>query len=1110
MPTTLLINTTYLTGYFRFRCWKRILTIISILLITALNALGQVIEQWNKGYYGGIYIDGYINSQNGAETYQTCAINTPDGGYLLGGYSNAGSGENEIDDKSESSDYTFEYWIVKIDSKGTKQWDKTFHATVVGENYDSFGDEHLTSMIVTKDGGYLIGGYSESGAGQDKSEPNRGETDLYHNLPTDYWIIKVDAQGNKVWDKTFGGANQEILKKIVATPEGGFLLCGNSDSNNGGDKSEPNKGNLNEYGYTSTDYWIVKIDANGNKIWDRGLGGNLNDNLTEVLDNGDGTYLLGGTSDSDMGGDKSHPNQGSSDYWLCKVDSLGNKIWDKSLGGNRDDYLLTLTHTKEGNYLVGGSSDSEASGDKSETYRGEVDFWVIRLDVLGNKIWDKTYGGSGSDNLHSIIATDDGYLLAGTSNSDSGKNKSENRKGYSDYWLVKINASGSKLWDKTYGGIKSTEVQELEWSHNGEWYTSQVDVGNSYLKTIILTTNGDFIIGGSSDSDKGGDKSESSVGENNNGGDYDYWILKINKNGTKIWDKTVGRVGDEQAFVAILPSVDTGFLITGITTDVDLPGRWGYFAAKLKENDPFAWNLRYGGTGNENFTTIIKTVDGGYLSGGYSNSGATGDKIQNSRGENDYWIVKSDKNGKKLWDQCYGGPGDDYLNRIIPTLDGGYLLAGSSRSTIGSDKTQPSRGDRDYWIVKISNQGVKQWDKRFGGSGYDELKKVIQLATGEYILAGYSNSPANGDKSQGSQGDNDFWLVKISKTGTKIWDKRYGGKLNDALSGIVETAEGGYLLGGSSESSKGGDKSQVSRGKSDFWLVRVDKNGKKLWDKRYGGSGQDEAFSLGSNGKEFFIAGQSDSPAGGDKTRGSQGGKDYWFIKVTSTGVRVWDKRYGGNKDDDLKASILTQDGGFILAGKSFSDKSGLKSQDSRGNSDYWIVKADKDGMYQWDKRFGGSGAEDLRAITQTPDGGLLLAGKSDSDVSGDRTQPSQGGTDFWLVKVAPETKPIIAAREAVESEEPVIKAGQVNLNAYPNPFSDKVTVQFILPETQPATLKVYDSQGREAATLFQGEVQANQENEVEWKAGSKATGLYILQLQTPTQRHQQKLIIQK
>ena len=637
--------------------------------------------------------------------------------------------------------------------------------------------------------------------------------------------------------------------------------------------------------------------------------------------------------------------------------------------------------------------------------------------------------------------------------------------------------------------------------------------GSDDLTGIVTTPDGGYLLGGSSASIA--DKNKSAELRSLDFEEGDYWVVKIDDIGKKIWDKALGTSKREGLF-DLVAGTNSNYLLGG-SSDGGIDGdksdaEGGYWLVNIKEELPLTaeWDMRYGGSGNEGFTTIIKTSDGGYLSGGYSASGVSGDKTQASQGKNDYWIVKSDANGKKLWDKRYGGSDDDYLNRIIPTKDGGYLLAGSSLSGKSGDKTEASRGDRDYCIVKVDKQGNKEWDRSYGGSGYDELKKVLQLSTGEYLLAGYSNSPASGDKTQNSQGENDYWLVKISSTGKKLWDQRYGGRLEEELAGIVQTAEGGYLLGGSSWSGKNGNKTEASRGKSDFWLVAVDKEGKQVWDKTYGGTGEDEAYSLGKAGKEYFIAGQSDSPAGADKTRDSQGGLDYWLLKVSSTGEKVWDKRYGGDKDEELRASIRTRDGGYLLAGKSFSNKSGNKRQDSQGSSDYWMVKADKEGQYEWSKTFGGSGAEELRAVIQTQEGGYLLGGKSDSGVSGNRTQPSQGGTDYWLVKVSPEASSIVAEREATLVAEPIGRTVLSPLTVYPNPAQEKVTVSFTLPQTQQATVKVYDSQGKSITTLFQGEVKANQAYEIKWQANDISSGLYFLQLQTPTLRQHQKLLLIK
>ncbi|MDQ4139946.1 MAG: T9SS type A sorting domain-containing protein, partial [Bacteroidota bacterium] len=530
------------------------------------------------------------------------------------------------------------------------------------------------------------------------------------------------------------------------------------------------------------------------------------------------------------------------------------------------------------------------------------------------------------------------------------------------------------------------------------------------------------------------------------------------------------------------------------------------------------WDVAYGGSDADSFSEVIKTTDGGYLLAGYSASGLNGNKSQASRGGNDYWVIKTDANGKKVWDQRYGGTGHDYLNRIIQTHDGGYLLAGSSLSGAGGDKTQASRGDRDYWIVKISSSGEKQWDKRFGGSGYDELRKVAQLPSGEYMLAGTSNSPAGGDKSQGSQGGRDYWILKLNVAGSRLWDKRYGGNLADNLENFLLTNDGGFLLAGASASGQSGDKSQLSRGGEDFWLVRTDANGNLIWDKRFGGSGEDRPFSMGriSTG-EFFVAGCSNSGNDGDKSQASQGGKDFWMIKLSSDGAKLWDKRFGGSNDDELRSIIRTADGGYLLAGKSASGVSGDKSQDSQGGTDYWIVKVNSSGSKQWDRRIGGSGAEELRNVLTTSDGNFLLGGRSDSGISGDRTQNSMGGSDYWLIKVennsvagslAVESSQITAARFAGPVEE---SNRPIGLSAYPNPFSDKITVSFTLEQAQVVQVQVYNSQGQVVKTLFKGEVAAATQQNFTWQpAQPQEAGMYFVRVVTATKSFQQKILLHR
>ncbi len=717
----------------------------------------------------------------------------------------------------------------------------------------------------------------------------------------------------------------------------------------------------------------------------------------------------------------------------------------------------------------------------------------------------------------------------GSSNASKGREKTQDRRGkyvngsyrLQDYWIVKINAQGSKLWDKSYGG----QVQTTSYwgSYNGD----------SKLRSIVALPNGGYLLGGSSDSDRGGDKSEdtrtdvdpnytfSNVYIDNSDYWNDYWLVKIDEQGNKLSDRTFGGNRNDQLTTLALTN-DGSYLLGGFSKSE----RWGdkttdpqggpdYWIIKVQEQTApllSSWDMRFGGSGNDNFTDAIRTSDGSYLTAGYTNSEKSGDVSQDYRtytniGTNHFWMVKTDQNGKKLWDQRYQSNRNQYLNRVIQTQDGGYLLAGSQASY-----NNPK--NRDYFLLKVPANGIfnhqdpNQWARTYGGTGYEELKKVIQLASGEYILAGSSNSPVSGSQTQPGKGGTDYWLVKISSTGQRIWDKRFGGDQDETLNSFVQTADGGFLLVGSSLSGNTGDKSQASQGGRDYWVVQTDKNGNLVWEKSYGGNGQDDAYSVARSGNEFYLSGTSRSGKSGNKSQASQGGSDYWVVKIKADGSKVWDKTLGGSQDEELRASTLIHQNQLVVAGTSFSGSNGDKTQVSQGSSDYWLVALDAQGNKIYDKQAGGSGTEELRSVLQTHDGSLLLGGRSDSDVSGDRTQPTQGGTDYWLVKVAPATTNIVAARATTQAAES--KAELTPWQAFPNPFQDKVIVAFTLTQTQSATIKVLDSQGREITTLFQQEAQANQTYQVEWQAGKQPAGMYLLQLQTPTGQSTQKVLLTK
>jgi hypothetical protein len=372
------------------------------------------------------------------DEYLSVIKQTNDGGYIIGGYSGSGISGNKTESTIDDTG-GYDYWIVKTDEIGNVEWENT----IGGSGYDLLFD-----LSPTSDGGFILGGYTDSPVSGDKTEPNAGtDPGPFGGWGSyDYWVVKIDSIGNIQWQNTIGGEQGDILFKIRQTSDNGFILAGLSQSNISGDKTE------NNYGTPDTwDFWIVKLDEVGNVIWDNTIGGNAQEGGVymgniDIIQSNDGGYILGGTSCSGISGDKIEPNiAGSCDFWLLKLDDVGNIIWQNTIGGNGDEKFNRIIQTEGGEYIISGSSDSNISGDKTEISHGNYDYWIIKLNTFGSIKWQKTIGGNlndGGEFMDSYVdiytTIDGGYILGGESLSNISGNKTENCIGLYDYWIVKL------------------------------------------------------------------------------------------------------------------------------------------------------------------------------------------------------------------------------------------------------------------------------------------------------------------------------------------------------------------------------------------------------------------------------------------------------------------------------------------------------------------------------------------------------------------------------------------------------------------------------------------------------------------------------------------------
>jgi hypothetical protein len=423
--------------------------------------------------------------------------------------------------------------------------------------------------------------------------------------------------------------------------------------------------------------------------WQNTIGGTMSDFLFSLQQTRDRGYILGGRSVSDSGGDKTENSRGTADFWVVKIDSLGNITNQKTLGGADTDKLCRVRQTSDGGYILGGESESDISGEKTENCMGGLDYWIIKTDSLFNIQWQTTLGGTHVDYLQSIEQTADGnYIVAGTSYSQQSVDKSENSMGGSDFWIIRLDVSGNVIWENTIGGS-----------------------GDEHHAFIQPAREGGYILGGRSDSDFSGDKTDSS------NGNWDYWILKLDSSGNIEWQNSIG------------------------------------------------------GSYVEDLYNVFQTFDGGYILGGSSRSGISGDKTESSHGNLDYWVVKTDSLGNIEWQNTIGGNDEECLNSIQQTSDSGFVMGGMSSSPISGDKTEYSNY-RDYFVVKLDKNGVDEWQNTIWANGEEWIQDLQQTDDG-YILGGYSSANISGDKTEDCVGWFDYWVVKLTDTYNSITGKLF-------------------------------------------------------------------------------------------------------------------------------------------------------------------------------------------------------------------------------------------------------------------------------------------------------------------------------------------------
>jgi hypothetical protein len=417
----------------------------------------EVLLKWQRCYGG-----------SGSEI-ATFIRQTSDDGYIIAGYSNS---NNETNGDVTDNHGKYDFWILKLDNYGDIEWKKCLGGT---EN-----DKAHFSIQQTADGGYIVAGESAS---------NDGDILFDNNGGIDFWVIRLDSNGNPIWKKCYGGSGNEYAQSILQTSDGGYVIVGQANSSNG-DVTKNNGGN---------DYWVVKIDGDGLIEWQGCYGGSGNEYPKCIRQTSDNGYIIVGHSDSndiDVFG-----NHGGFDIWALKLSPPDPSSpetppvieWQRCIGGSLQDYAYSVYQNAKGEYLIAGHSNS-IDGDIIDN-KGANDFLVLKLKTDGKLAWIKNFGGSNEDYAQEIFKTDNGgSIITGWTNSNDGDVKGS--LGNIDYWAVKISSKGNIEWARCFGGS-----------------------GDDYGKSVAQTSDKGYVIAGYSFS--------IDLQVTGNHGDSDYWVIKM-------------------------------------------------------------------------------------------------------------------------------------------------------------------------------------------------------------------------------------------------------------------------------------------------------------------------------------------------------------------------------------------------------------------------------------------------------------------------------------------------------------------------------------------------------------------------------------------------------
>ncbi|TSJ42019.1 T9SS type A sorting domain-containing protein [Fluviicola chungangensis] len=465
----------------------------------------------------------------------------------------------------------------------------------------------------------------------------------------------------------------------------------------------------------------------------------------------------------------------------------------------------------------------------------------------------------------------------------------------------------------------------------------------------------------------------------------------------------------------------------------------------------------FGGSGYDQLLKTIRLSNGNYILAGVSSSPLSGTKTEAGYGLIDWWIVCLDANYNELWQKTMGGTLDDYMSGVKELSNGDLLVYGFSNSSNTGNKQSITHGSNDYWVVRMTNSGTVVWDKTYGGSDVDNASNLLELSSGNIIVSGSSNSPVSGNKTVPSYGFTDVWVLKLDPDGNILTQAVYGGSNYDSDYSMLQYGNDGLFLAANSISGVSGNKTIPNLGGDDAWIIKIDTSLNIINQYVVGGNSVDypASFIQLDNGN-FLLTFISSSTAGGMKTENGYGSNDVWLVELDTDFNVVRDKTIGGNVDEYIYNTYQLDNGNILLPINTGSASNSLKSENNMGASDSWLVVLDENWNIAYENTIGSSGADGINEMIRKSNGEVVFFGNSNGGINNDKTCNTNGQNDFWVVTAQTD----LSVNSNILSTESI----------YPNPTES--TIQFKTTEMNNDPYQVLDISGK---VLMEGIVNKQQ-----------------------------------